>query len=251
MRWVQWQRGARSGVAIALALAGCFGVQARTDEESREEPASPYEYRAQHSRDGIGKFYLGREIARVTPPEGADWMERPARAREQRPDLLVRHLEIEPGDVVADMGAGTGYFTFRMSPLVPEGKILAVDVQPSMLDLIEAKRAERNITNIETVLGTATDPRLEAESVDLILLVDAYHEFSHPVEMMRALVKGLRGDGALVLIEYRAEDPEVRIRPLHKMSQAQARREMKAAGLAWRETKDILPQQHFMVFERP
>jgi ubiquinone/menaquinone biosynthesis C-methylase UbiE len=138
-----------------------------------------------------------------------------------------------------------------MSPRVPEGKILAVDVQQSMLDLIEAKRAEQNITNIETVLGSATDPRLGAENVDLILLVDAYHEFAHPVEMMRALVRALRADGVLVLIEYRAEDPEVRIRPLHKMSQAQARREMAAAGLAWRETQDILPQQHFMVFEKP
>ena len=211
---------------------------------------SPYEQRAQASPGGTGKFYLGREIAKPVSPRTVNWMERPAREREQRPDLLVQNLKLETDDVVADIGAGSGYFTFRLSPLVPEGRVLAVDVQQGMLDLIEARIAEKQLTNVETVLGTPKDPRLEPQSVDLMLLVDAYHEFSYPVEMMRELVQALKRDGIFVLVEYRAEDPEVEIPRLHKMGQAQARREMKAAGLVWLETRDILPQQHLMLFKR-
>jgi len=211
---------------------------------------SAYEHRAQASPGGTGKFYLGREIAKTVSPGTVDWMERPAREEEQRPDLLLENLKLEPDDVVADIGAGSGYFTFRLSPLLPEGRVLAVDVQQGMLDLIEARILEEQHTNVESVLSTPQDPRLEPESVDLILLVDAYHEFSYPVEMMRRLVLALKRDGILVLVEYRAEDPKVEIHRLHKMSQAQARREMKAAGLVWLETRDILPQQHLMLFRR-
>ena len=215
------------------------------------ERSARYEFGKRTGRVGTGKLYLGREIAQPVSVRTADWMERPARAEEQRPDLLLEQLELEPAHVVADIGAGSGYFTFRLSPLVPEGRVFAVDVQQEMLDLIDAKKSERGLTNIETVLGSATDPRLEDQSVDLILLVDAYHEFSHPLEMMRALARALKPDGVLALIEYRAEDPEVPIHPLHKMSRAQARREMAAAGLVWRETRDVLPQQHLMLFGKP
>ncbi|TDJ00934.1 MAG: methyltransferase domain-containing protein [Deltaproteobacteria bacterium] len=210
-----------------------------------------YEYGTPTRGVGTGKYYLGREIADPVSPSTVDWMERPARAEEQRPDLLLQQLELEPSAVVADVGAGSGYFSFRLSPLVPQGKVLAVDVQQAMLDLIEAKKSEQGVTNIETVLGTTADPHLADESVDVILLVDAYHEFSHPVEMMAGLVRALKPDGVLVLVEYRAEDPEVRIHRLHKMSQEQARREMRAAGLVWRETLDVLPQQHLMLFGKP
>lgn len=230
---------------MAVALAGCLSVEVGPDG------GAPYEFRAEHNPNGIGKFYLGREIAQVASPKSASWMERPARARAQRPDLLVENLELEPSDRVADVGTGTGYFAFRISPLVPEGKVLAVDIQQEMLDIIEARKREESVTNIETVLGTETDPKLDRESVDAILMVDAYHEFSHPLEMMRALAKALKPSGRLVLVEYRAEDPDVRINPIHKMSEAQARREIEEAGLVWRETREILPQQHFMVFGKP
>ncbi len=234
---------------IWLALSGC--TRAGTPVDGAKDAAPRYEYGTRTRGVGTGKYYFGREIADPVSPATVDWMERPARAEEQRPDLLVQELELKPTDVVADVGAGSGYFSFRLSPLVPQGKVLAVDVQQAMLDLIEAKQAELGVTNVETVLGTTTNPRLKDESVDLILLVDAYHEFSYPVEMMEGLKRALKPDGVLVLVEYRAEDPEVRIHRLHKMSQEQARREMKAAGLIWRETRDILPQQHLMLFGKP
>ncbi len=234
---------------IWIALWGCTCAEAPV--EGGAESGARYEYGDRTRGVGTGKYYLGREIADPVSPSTVDWMERPARAEEQRPDLLLPQLELEPSAVVADVGAGSGYFSFRLSPLVPQGKVLAVDVQRAMLDLIEAKQAELGVTNVETVLGTTTDPRLEDESVDLILLVDAYHEFSHPVEMMAGLVRALKPDGVLALVEYRAEDPEVRIHRLHKMSREQARREMKAAGLVWRQTLDALPQQHLMLFGKP
>ena len=234
---------------IWLALSGC--TRAETPVDGAKDAAPRYEYGTRTRGVGTGKYYLGREIADPVSPATVDWMERPARAEEQRPDLLLPQLELEPSAVVADVGAGSGYFSFRLSPLVPQGKVIAVDVQQAMLDLIEAKKSEQSVSNVETVLGTTTDPRLKDESVDMILLVDAYHEFSHPVEMMEGLKRALKPDGVLVLVEYRAEDPEVRIHPLHKMSREQARREMQAAGLVWRQTLDVLPQQHLMLFSKP
>jgi SAM-dependent methyltransferase len=209
-----------------------------------------YTYR-QPSLDGIGKVYMGREISQVMGHQGAAWLERPTRQAEEQPDLLVRNLPLEPTDVVADIGAGTGYFAFRISPLVPQGKCLAVDIQPEMLAVIRRRMEERGVPNVVPVLGSITDPNLPEAGVDLVLIVDAYHEFSHPREMMEAIVKALKPGGLVVLVEFRGEDPSVRRKPLHKMTQGQARREMAAVGLRWRETRDILPQQHFMIFVKP
>ena len=209
-----------------------------------------YTYR-QPSRDGIGKVYMGREISRVMGHRGAAWLERPIRQAEEQPDLLVRNLPLEPTDVVADIGAGTGYFAFRINPLVPQGKCLAVDIQPEMLAVIRRRMEERGVPNVVPVLGSITDPNLPEAGVDLVLMVDAYHEFSHPREMMEAIVKAVKPGGLVVLVEYRGEDPGVRRNRLHKMTRAQARREMAAVGLRWRETRDILPQQHFMIFVKP
>jgi len=152
---------------------------------------------------------------------------------------------------VADIGAGTGYFSFPMAKRVPAGRVLAVDIQEEMLDIIEARKADGAAANVETVLGTETDPRLPAGQVDLALIVDAYHEFSHPREMGEGIARALRPGGRLVLIEYRAEDPRVQIKALHKMSQAQAIAEMEAIGLEWERTGNFLPQQHFLVFRKP
>ncbi|MEO0425271.1 MAG: class I SAM-dependent methyltransferase [Pseudomonadota bacterium] len=210
----------------------------------------PYELRPP-SRDGIGKVYLGREISHVMGHLGAGWLERPAREQEERTDLLIDALPIERDSVVADIGAGTGYFTFPVAERVPDGQVLAVDIQPEMLERIEERKADREIRNVQTVLGTVADPRLEADSVDLIFIVDAYHEFSHPQEMGTAMARALRPGGYLVLIEYRLEDPSVRIKRLHKMTEEQAKREMDAIGLNWLETKSFLPKQHFMVFQKP
>lgn len=206
-----------------------------------------YEYKT-GSADGIGKFYMGREIAHVMGYQGATWLERRDREKQERTDLLVEALELEPTDVVADMGAGTGYFTFRMSPLVPEGKVLAVDIQPEMIQFLEENKKEQDAENVETVLCTEQDPNLPEGSVDLVLLVDAYHEFSYPREVMAAIAKSLKPNGRVALVEYRAEDPEIPIKPLHKMSVEQAEKEMQAVGLRLIENKSLLPQQHLMFF---
>ncbi len=203
------------------------------------------------SWDGIGKVYMGREISHVMGHLGAGWLERPEREREERTDLLISSLPLEADDVVADIGAGTGYFSFPVATRVPEGQVLAVDIQPEMLALIEARKAETGISNVTSVLGTIEDPNLPTAGVDLIFIVDAYHEFSHPREMGEAMVRSLAPGGKLVLIEYRGEDPAVQIKPLHKMTERQARKEMAALGLNWLRTDDYLPQQHVLIFEKP
>ncbi len=235
-------------LVIALSVA-CSAEPAPEDSRLSEESSRYSEIRA--SRDGIGKVYMGREISHVMGHLGAGWLERPEREREERTDLLINALPLEPDDVVADIGAGTGYFSIPIARRVPKGQVLAVDIQQQMLDIIEKRVRQGAPSNIQTVLGTITDPNLPPNGVDLILLVDTYHEFSHPYEMGRAMAEALSPGGKLVLIEYRAEDPRVPIKPLHKMSEAQSMLEMEAIGLQHVGTEDFLPQQHFMVFEKP
>lgn len=202
------------------------------------------------SRDGIGKCYMGREISQVMGHLGAGWLERAQREEEERPSVLIRNLGLAPTDVVVDVGAGTGYFSFRIAPLVPQGKVLAVDIQPEMLDYIRRRQGETEIRNVEPVLGTLDDPKLAPASVDLALLVDVYHEFSHPREMMLAIARALKPGGRVALVEYRAEDAGVPIKRLHKMSERQAIKEMSAVGLVWMETRSVLPWQHLMFFRK-
>lgn len=217
-------------------------------------PANPgqrYQYREQHSRDGIGKFYMGREIAHVMGHLAADWLERDEREREENPTLLVDALKIKPGQVVADIGAGSGYFTRRLSTKVgPEGRVLAVDIQPEMLTLLTNKLAEERITNVTANLGTITDPQLPPNSVDLALMVDVYHEFSHPYEMMDAICRSLKPGGRIAFVEFRGEDPLVPIKELHKMTEAQVRKEASVLPLEWTETIGVLPRQHIILFTK-
>jgi len=200
------------------------------------------------SRDGIGKFYEGREIAHVMGHLGASWLERPEREREERTDLLLAALNLKPTDVVADIGAGTGFFTFLMATEVAKGKVLAVDIQPEMIEYLNEGKAKRKIINVTPVLGTESDPKLPANTVDLAILVDAYHEFSYPREMMSRIASALRPGGRVALVEYRAEDPSVPIKELHKLSVMQATKEMKVVGLRLLKNDDRLPQQHIMFF---
>ena len=228
-------------------------AQNRTASQSQSTGAekSVYETRAVHDPDGIGKFYLGREIAHVMGFQGAEWLERPERAEEERPDQVVEQMQLKSTDVVADVGAGTGYFSFRISRVVSQGKVFAVDLQPEMLAIIEKRKKQANANNVVGLRSTETDAKLSENSIDVALMVDVYHEFSYPREMMLSLVKALKPGGRLVQIEYRGEDPEVPIKRLHKMTVAQARKEMAAVGLVWKETKGFLPQQHFIVYEKP
>jgi len=239
-------------LAIALAsVAACrAGSPATAPTTAPATTQAVYEYRPP-SRDGIGKFYMGREIAHFMSHRGADWLERPEREAEEKPQLLVESMGLKPTDVVADIGAGTGYFAFRLAPLVPQGKVLAVDIQQEMLDLLVANAKKRGVGNVEPVFGATADPKLPRDGVDVVLMVDAYHEFDQPREMMQAVVASLRLGGRVVLVEYRAEDPNVNIKPLHKMTEAQAVREMAAAGLTHVQTKGVLPQQHLMIFAKP
>ena len=202
------------------------------------------------SSDGTGKTYLGREIAQVMGHQAAGWLERPEREHEEKPSLVVEMMELKPTDVVADIGAGTGYFTFLMAPKVPQGKVLAVDIQQEMLDLLAARAKQLGLKNVEGVLGAEDDPKLPASAVDVVLMVDAYHEFSQPREMMESIVRSLKPGGRVVLIEYRGEDPKVNIKPHHKMTEAQAIKEMSAVGLKHVATKEDLPLQHMMIFAK-
>jgi ubiquinone/menaquinone biosynthesis C-methylase UbiE len=203
------------------------------------------------TRDGIGKFYMGREISKVMGHLGASWLERPKREQEERTDLLIKGLDLKPTDKIADIGAGSGYFSFRMAKLVPLGKVFAVDISPQMVGMVRAKMAQQKITNVEPVQSTITQTKLPPNSVDAALIVDAYHEFSHPLEMATSILNSLKPGGKLILIEYRMEDPSVPIKLLHKMSEKQAKLEMKAAGFKWEKTLTMLPQQHFMIFRKP
>lgn len=209
-----------------------------------------YQYQTRHHPDGIGKFYLGREIAKVMGHEGAGWLERSGRETSEQPQKAIAALHIKPTDIIADIGAGTGYFAFRISPLVPQGKVLAVDVQPEMLSLIEFVKKQENIQNVETILGTLDNPHLPPNTVDLALMVDAYHEFEYPQEMMQGIIQGLKPGGRVVLLEYRKENPFILIKDLHKMSEQQVKKEMEAVGLTWQETQSLLPQQHLMIFRK-
>jgi ubiquinone/menaquinone biosynthesis C-methylase UbiE len=202
--------------------------------------------------DGTGRLYMGREIAQTMSHYGAAWLDRAERIQEERTDLLVKALasRVKPTDAIADIGAGSGYMSFRLAPLVPQGTIYAVDIQPEMLALIQSKKEKNRMENVQTVLGTLTDPKLPEESTDWVLLVDAYHEFSNPYEMMLNVTKTLKPSGKVVLVEYRGEDANVPIKLLHKMTQQQAKKEMEAVGLHWVETQTILPWQHLMIFQK-
>lgn len=234
-----------SAVAAVVLLASLAAAVAPPKAAPR------YETRDEFDPDGINKFYMGRQIAHVMGFSAADWLERPEREKEEHCSKLLDALKLKPGEVIADVGAGSGYYTFRMAEQVgAKGKVLAVDIQPEMLDLIRQRMKARRITNIEPVRGTETDPHLPAAAVDLILLVDVYHEFSHPCEMTKKMVEALKPGGRLVFVEFRSEDPKVPIKEVHKMTQKQVRKEMEPYPLRWVETLNALPWQHVIVFEK-
>jgi ubiquinone/menaquinone biosynthesis C-methylase UbiE len=229
--------------AVAAAALGGAVVAA--------EPPK-YETRKDHDPNGIGKFYLGREIAHVMGFQAAGWLERAERVKEEEPAKLVAALGLKPGMVVADVGAGSGYHAFLMAPLVGDkGKVIASDIQQEMLDLVAARAKKDKVTNVEPVKGTATDPKLPPGGVDLILLVDVYHEFEFPFEMAEKMVAALRPGGRLVFVEFRLEDEKVPIKLVHKMSERQVLKEMGVfPELEHSKTVGTLPWQHVVVFTK-
>lgn len=248
-------------LALVLVLAG--GLLAPPDvpaQATAQVPAtspvaadpsgSRYESGAA-SADGIGRRYLGREISRVMGWQGADWLERVERDREERTDLLIEALAPRPGMVVADIGAGTGYLARRLAPRVaPGGRVVAVDLQPQMIERLRSLARRDGLANIEARAAREDDVGLDPASLDLAVMVDVYHELARPYEVLASIVRALKPDGRVVFVEYKAEDPAVPIKPLHKMSEAQIRREAAVHPLVWERTVSTLPWQHVVVFRR-
>lgn len=236
-------------MVVALLLVGLT---------SCADPAPPplvitepsYEYR-EPSRGGTGKIYMGREISQVMGHRGANWLNREQREAEERTDLVLDNLPLMQASVVADIGSGTGYFSIPIAQKLTEGTVYAVDIDPEMNRLLNERMVAAGVSNIDTVLATQTNPGLSQESIDVALLVDAYHEFSHPSEVMQRIVAALKAGGQIVIVEYRGEDLRLPILTLHRMSEAQVKAEMAAIGLVWQETISVLPQQHLLVFRKP
>lgn len=212
-----------------------------------KEPSLDYEYRA-GDPNGIGKWYMGREIAHVMGYQGMGWLERPEREQEENTTILLKNMAIEPTDVIADIGAGSGYHVFKMALLASEGTIYGVDIQEEMLSAMRTKKETQGIDNINLVKGDEKSVNLPENKIDKVLMVDVYHEFSYPKEMIASIKKSLKSDGEVFLIEYRGEDASVPIKELHKMTEAQAVKELKAAGFRLKRNDNNLPWQHCMVF---
>ena len=238
---------------IALLVSLFFAVAIVSAQSQPQKKVPPrYEFRQIHDPNGIGKFYMGREIAHVMGWQGAGWLERPEREKEENVSKLMPSLDVKEGDVVADFGAGTGYHAVRLSKLVGDkGKVYAVDIQKEMIALMQKRIKQEKIANMTLVKNTEKDPKLPANALDMILMVDVYHELSYPYENMVELVKALKPGGRIVFVEFRKEDPKVPILEVHKMSQAQVKKEMEPhKEMKYQKTFDQLPWQHVIFFEK-
>jgi len=234
--------------SILIILISCF----LTSNESIAQADSidtKYIYK-RGDFNGIGKWYMGREIAYIMGFQGINWLERSEREKEEDVSTLIKNMKIKTNDTIADIGAGSGYHVFKMAPLAENGLVYAVDIQPEMVETIELKKRSKRMSNIETVLGSEKSINLPKNSLDKILLVDVYHEFSYPFELVKSIKNALKSNGQLFLIEYRGEDLTVPIKKIHKMTEKQSIAEMKAAGLSLKENIDNLPWQHCMIFEK-
>ena len=251
---MMWSRPFINDVLLVLALTSLLSprLSAQPVSSDKSAPAARYEYRRNHDPNGTGIFYLGREIAQVMGHQGAGWLERPEREEEEQPAKLLAALDIKPGMVVADIGAGSGYYSARIAPLVGDkGQVLAVDIQPEMLALIRQKAKKLGLPQIKPIHGETDDPKLPENSVDLILMVDVYHEFRQPYEMTEKMIRALKPGGRLVFVEFRLEDPKVPIKLVHKMSERQILKEMdEFPQLHHKKTDSRLPWQHIVIFEK-
>lgn len=235
-------------LCVFLLNSSCKAQQnEKSKEKTKEKTNEVYTFK-KGDINGIGKWYLGREIAYVMGFQGINWLERSTREKEENTTTLIKNMNIQPTDVVADIGAGSGYHVFKMAPLAKKGKILAVDIQIEMLAAMLDNKKYENNKNIELVEGSEKRVNLKENSVDKVLMVDVYHEFSYPKEMLASIYKALKKDGEIFLIEYRLEDAAVPMKKIHKMTEKQAIKEFKAGGFKLKENVDNLPWQHCMVF---
>jgi precorrin-6B methylase 2 len=230
---------------VILWLGSCAPASVRPVQKD----SSGYTFKTPHL-DGTGKVYQGREIAHVMGTSGGNWLERDTREQEEAVTMAISKMALQPTSVVADIGAGTGYYSFRIAPLIPQGKLYAVEVQDAFIQALQEKTNTLKLTNVAVVKGSATTPNLPDTSIDLAFMVDVYHELEYPQEMLQALHKALKPNGKLLLIEYRAEDPSIPIKELHKMSVAQANKELAANGFKLFKLETGLPIQHFLLYEK-
>jgi ubiquinone/menaquinone biosynthesis C-methylase UbiE len=235
--------------SLALLLSLSVLRCGTTGPSGRPATDTAYTYKTPHP-DGTGKVYLGREIAHVMSASGAGWLERSSRQQEEDADAAIAALPLKPGSTVADIGAGSGYYTFRIARRVPQGRVYAVEVQDEFIASLQARAEREGAANVTVIRGSERQPNLPDSSVDLAIMVDVYHELAYPKEMLQALHKALRPDGQLLLLEYRAEDPSIPIKALHKLSVAQAQKELAASGFVLSGNKQFLPIQHYLLFRK-
>ncbi|MFT5886035.1 MAG: ubiquinone/menaquinone biosynthesis C-methylase UbiE [Arcticibacterium sp.] len=224
-----------------------FSFLSCTTKAQKEADHDYYSFKKGNS-DGIGKWYMGREIAHVMGFQGIDWLERSNREEEENTAKLLQNMDIQASDNIADIGAGSGYHVFKMAPQASKGMIYAVDIQMEMLAAIKERKEEKGIGNISVIEGATQSVNLPSNTINKVLMVDVYHEFDYPREMLLSIKDALVKEGEIYLIEYRGEDPNVPIKELHKMTEKQAIKEMKAIGMKLEKNIKNLPWQHCMVF---
>lgn len=232
-----------------IMLFFIFGFAPNAISQQGSNSAGSYTFKTP-DRDGTGKVYMGREISKVMNFMGMSWLERSTRNQEENTDLAIKKLPIDEASVVADIGAGSGFYTFRIAKRVPKGKVYAVEIQDSAIKYLKERSEELGFDNVITVKGSEKSPQLPENSIDLAIMVDVYHELLYPHEVLQEIKKSLKPDGKLLLIEYRGEDPEVYIKPLHKMTVAQVTKELTANGFKMVQNGQFMNIQHFLVFEK-
>jgi ubiquinone/menaquinone biosynthesis C-methylase UbiE len=235
---------------VAGLLAGVVpGITMMEAEAQKQAVDSVYTYRSP-TRDGIGKFYMGREIAHVMGASGSAWLDRASRPQEENTQLAIDKIDVPPNAVIADIGAGTGYYTFKLVQKVPKGKVIAVEIQDELISELKARAKKLNHNNVEVIKGGTTSPNLPENSVDLAIMVDVYHELEYPVEVLQSIKKALKKNGQLLLIEYKGEDASVAIKPLHKTTVKGLNKELGANGFTLSYEGKFMPIQHFLLYKK-
>jgi precorrin-6B methylase 2 len=238
-------------VTVFIFLLFSFGKCNSSKEPHKTyiNPQLNYSYR-QRSDGGIGKIYISREIAQIMGSDGVEWLNRKGREKEENSNLAIDKMNLTPTSTVADIGAGTGYYTFKIAQRVPQGKVYAVEIQDEMIRYLNERKRELGNTNVEVIKGDAKSPHLPDSSIDLAIMIDVYHELEYPKEMLQYISKALKTNGKILLLEYRAEDPKIPVKALHKMSVLQINKEMAANGFKLYYDGEFLPIQHFLLYQK-
>jgi ubiquinone/menaquinone biosynthesis C-methylase UbiE len=240
-----------TAIGVIIFVLFSFG-KCNSSKPARKPFINPqynYTYKPR-STDGTGKFYANREIAQVMGAEGTAWLDRKDREKEENSNLAIDKMNLTPTSIVADIGAGTGYYTFKIARGVPQGKVYAVEIQDELINYLNNEKKELGASNVEVIKGDSKSPHLPDSSIDLAILIDVYHELEYPKEMMHYITKALKSNGKILLLEYRAEDPKIPVLPLHKMSIEQTNKEMAANGFKLSADGEFLPLQHFLLYQK-